>query len=269
MRQLWRRAVGAACLGALVACGGGGTSGQGDAPATGTTGTSSIASAQTGMAYDLQIWLPPGYAQATTNYPVIYAMDCEYRFATLVLAMQQTRTAAILVNVCAMSAARRWVDFTMPGAAPYYRFLTLELVPFIESRYRTDPGNRSLSGHSLSGEFAMYALYQEVPAHRYFTSIISAECSCWYDASMLFQQALAQPLAMEQAMYAADHRLPVNLVMAGDDLSNGPAVSAVYDTISQRGYQDLRSIHLTYRLGHVPMDGPSFTAAMGFVFPGP
>ena len=263
---------------ALVSCGGG--EGGGGTPATtaavttavdtGTRIASSIRSTQTGIGYDLKIWLPPGYAQGTASFPVVYAMDCEYRFDTLVSVVQQPTVTGgagvILVNVCAGDSARRWVDFTMPGASAYFRFLTLELIPLIDASYRTNPGNRILSGHSLSGEFAMYALYLENPASRFFTSIVSEECSCWYDASMGFSQQLAQPIAMEQAMYAASHRLPINLVMAGDYLSNERSVLAVYGVIANRNYQDLRLIQPIYSLGHVPMDGPAFSDALKFIF---
>jgi enterochelin esterase-like enzyme len=265
-----RMLIAAFALAALVACGGGaGPSGPVASDAGGTSIDASIGSVQAGLSYTLQIWLPPGYAQGTATYPVIYAMDCEYRYATLVAALQQTHTEAILVNVCAMSSARRFVDFTMPGAASYYRFLTLELIPFVDARYRTARANRSLSGHSLSGQFVMYALYMEDPANRHFSSIVSEECTCWDDAAGVYSAQLAQPIAMEEAMYAADHRLPVNLVMAGDDLGNGPQVAALYATISGRGYVDLRSVHLSYRLGHVPMDGPAFAAALDFIYAAP
>jgi len=250
----------------LTACGGGG-----EIPAVaGTSTTSSIASAETGISYDLKIWLPPDYSEGTATYSVVYAMDCEYRFATLMAVMQQIGTKAILVNVCAMGTARRLVDFTMPGAAPYYRFLTRELIPSIDAKFRTNPANRSLSGHSMSGEFAMYALYLEDPANRYFTSIISEDCSCWVAATGAFVPGVAEPAAsMEQAMYNADHRLPINLVMAGDTTFNGGSVSIVYDVIAGRGYQDLRSIHLSYGLGHIAMDGPAFSDALNFIYSGP
>lgn len=112
----------------------------------------------------------------------------------------------------------------------------------------------------------MFALYMEDPANRYFSSIVSEECTCWNDAAGLYSAQLAQPIAMEQAMYDADHRLPIKLVMAGDDLANGPQVAALYAAISGRGYVGLRSVHLTYRLGHVPMDGPAFAAALNFIY---
>jgi predicted alpha/beta superfamily hydrolase len=249
----------------LTACGGGGGGSPPDPATLGTTTMLAINSAETGLSYDLDIWLPPGYSQSTATYPVIYAMDCEYRFTTLTQVLQQSVTKLVLVNVCAMGSARRWIDFTMPGASAYYRFITRELIPFIDTNYRTIPTNRTLSGHSLSGEFAMYALYLESPANRYFTSIISEECSCWYDASN-FSQQLPEPIAMEQAMYDADHRLPVNLVMAGDASSNEPNVAAVFATLSKRNYIGLRAIQPIYNLGHVPMDGPAFKDALDFIF---
>ena len=251
-----------AALGAalLVACGGGGGE---PLPPPGTTQRSAIHSAETGITYDLMIWLPPGYAQETARYPVIYAMDCESRFTTLGGVLQATGRRAILVNVCAMGAARRWVDFTMPGAAAYHRFLVRELIPFVDAGFRTDPANRILNGHSLSGEFVLYALYLEDPGNRQFGAFVSEECSCWYDAAMHFSQQLPEPIAMEQALYAADPALPVTLVMAGDTLANAPSVRLVHDQLAARGYSALRLHYFQYSLGHLPMDGPAFTDALG------
>jgi Putative esterase len=267
------RAISAALLVALItACGGGGGGGS-DTPTTamplGTTVMSSINSAQTGIAYTLDIWLPPDYATSTTSYPAVYATDCEYRFATLSGVLQQTGRNVILVNICAMSDARRWIDFTMPGAAAYYRFLTTELIPSIEANYRASSANRTFSGHSLSGEFAMLALFMEDPANRFFKSILSEECSCWYDASQNFSMLLPQPLALEQAMYDASNQLPINLIMAGDTLSNEPEVSFAYATMINRNFQGLRSTQPIYHLGHVPMDGPAFEDALNFIYGSP
>jgi hypothetical protein len=266
-------AANAAFLMVLLAACGGADEGAPLPPtgeAAGTTVMTSIGSTEAGTSYDLDIWLPPGYATGTASYPVVYATDCEYRFVTLKAVMQQISTEAILVNICAMGSARRLLDFTMPGAAAYYRFLTRELIPSIDAKYRTNPANRSLSGHSESGEFAMYALYLEDPANRYFSSIISEDCSCWADANGSFFPGVAEPAtSMELAMYNADHRLPINLVMAGDLSFNDPSVSVVYNTIVSHQYQDLRSVHMQYSLGHIAMDGPAFRDALNFVFSAP
>jgi hypothetical protein len=274
MVRLIRSAAAVLVAAAMTCCGGGGSGGElALTPAmAGTTLTSSISSVQTGIAYSFDVWLPPGYAEGTATYPVIYATDCEYRWAALLQDVQQFAAhggaPVILVNICAGTSDRRFVDFTMPGATSYFRFLTLELIPLIDATYRTNPANRTLSGHSLSGEFVMYALYLENPTNRYFTSIVSEECSCWFDAQQNYSATLAQPAAMEQAMLAASGgNLPINLDIAG--LSE-PVIENLYLQILSRNYRSLRLIQPNY-LGytHVGMDAPAFYDALSFIFGGP
>jgi predicted alpha/beta superfamily hydrolase len=59
---------------------------------------------------------------------------------------------------------RRSTDYTLPaegrdhygGAALFHRFLTEELMPWVERTYPADPNQRLLFGHSLGGQFALY-----------------------------------------------------------------------------------------------------------------
>jgi hypothetical protein len=254
----------------VAGCGGGGAN-TGAPDAAGTTRFASIVSAQTASPYNIDIWLPPGYTTGTATYPVVYATDCEYRFDSLqsVLATRARRgaTATILVNICAGPTSQRFTDYTMPGAARYFAFLTQELIPYVETNYRTNPSKRVLSGHSLSGELVMYALYLEDPAHRFFTSIVSEEGSFWYDASFIYQGDQYPPaVAMETAMYNASRSLPIDLVMAGDSTGNDAHVTVLYNTIAGQQFQNLRIVHKTYTLGHVPMDSPAFDDAMSYIF---
>jgi hypothetical protein len=46
------------------------------------------------------------------------------------------------------------------GGPAFLDFLEHELMPFIDHTYRTNPSDRGLLGHSLGGEFALYALEQ-------------------------------------------------------------------------------------------------------------
>ncbi len=258
----------------VVACGGGGGGGEsGDnAPAQPCTRTmSAIASVETGVTYNYQVYLPPGYAQGTSRYPVVYAADGEYRFPVLSGVLERLRRAAILVNVWHMGGDRRWVDFTMPGAAAYYRFLTRELIPSIDATYRTDPSARVYSGHSLSGEFAVYALYLEPPGERHFSAFISGDGSFWARPDMTFEPAQGGEPAttMERQMFERDRNLPVSLVLAGTSQGNGPRVSLLHERLAARGYTSLRLRQLQYTGGHLEMDEPSFTEALAFVFERP
>ena len=270
--RLWAWSFVAAIV-VMTGCGGGGGGGT-PAPATDAAGSrtaSTISSRETGIQYSLQIYTPRGYEASAERYPVVYATDAEYRFTVLADLLDRTRRKAILVNIGAMSSARRFVDFTMPGAEAYHRFLTRELVPAIEAQYRTDSANRILSGHSLSGEFVMYALYMEAPGQRTFSAFISEDGSFWDTPSGTFDPPLgAEPSSsMEAAMFQRDRNLPVTVVMAGDSGGNLPRVAAVHGFLAQRGYSQLRLFMNSYSFGHVAMDGPAFGDAMNVILGSP
>jgi len=88
-------------------------------------------SQQTGISYALLVYLPAGYDQGSTAYPVIYQMDQESRF------VRRSTCYATGVSMRSWQASATWAragassTFEMPGAAACYRLLTLELVPFI------------------------------------------------------------------------------------------------------------------------------------------
>ena len=255
----------------LSACGGGGGGDSSPPPPTGPqarTVVTTIVSAQTGQTYDLQIRLPVGYDQTATRSPVIYALDGVERFERLVEPLRiQHYDNVVVVAISNNGAARRWIDFTMPGAEAYYRFLTLELIPRIDTEYHTDPGKRVLTGHSLGGDFTNYAFFME-PAGttRKFASFISQDCSCWYHANMTYDAGWQLPIDMLDALYARAPVLPVKLAMNGGSAGgNYGAVLPVYQRISMRGFQGLDTKIGAYTLGHVPMDGPSFADSLPFV----
>ena len=276
MKALRRHLLAALLAAMLCACGGGGgggstgTSGNPPpAPPAGQRSAFSLASAETGISYNVSVFLPAGYDQGQARYPVIYATDAEYRFDVLSGVLESTRRPMILVNVGNMGGDRRWVDYTWPGAEPYYRFLTRELIPRVDAQYRTDPTSRALMGHSLSGQFVLMALYLERPESRYFNAIIPQDASFWHDAQ---QRIALDPLDyavardLEAQMRARSTDLPVALAMSGDAPGNYDRVKRVHDDIAARGYGKLRVQVRQYSLGHIPMDGPAFRDALDFIY---
>lgn len=193
-------------------------------------------------------------------------MDSECRYATLTALPQATRRNAILVNVGAMGSARRFVDFTMPGAQAYNRFLTRELIPYVEARYRVDAGRRTLSGHSLSGQFAVYALGLEQPEARFSNGFLSGDGSFWYTPDGPFHAALDEPTGLVQAMRDRGRQLPVSLFPGGSFGGNAVPGTTLRDFLAQRGYEGLRLRNVNDTLGHVPMDGPSFAEGLEFLY---
>ncbi|HSQ79121.1 MAG TPA: alpha/beta hydrolase-fold protein, partial [Candidatus Bathyarchaeia archaeon] len=135
--------------------------------------------------------LPPGYAQGSSRYPVIYLLDGDTHFLQTVAAARFLADQGLAPDliVAAVTNTDRARDLTPAAAAPvpefptaggadrFRRFLTTELRPYLEGRYRTEP-YRILIGWSFGGLFAVHALFSE-PAS--FDAFITASPSLWWD----------------------------------------------------------------------------------------
>lgn len=63
------------------------------------------------------------------------------------------------------------VDIAMGGAESFLAFITTELMPKVEARYRVNSADKTLFGHSTGGHFTVYTLLNQPQAfHRYIVS---------------------------------------------------------------------------------------------------
>lgn len=127
--------------------------------------------------YELKVSLPKSYCHdAQRQYPVVYILDGQWNFylASSVygsLAYDGQVPEAILVSITAYEPgaelhASRERDFLpveqgkADGAGRFLSVLETELVRFIDTTYRSSD-HRVLSGHSLSGTFVAFALFEK------------------------------------------------------------------------------------------------------------
>lgn len=140
----------------------------------------------TGHDYHIYVSLPASYRQGDRRYPVLYVPDADELFlgtraANSIMGLGNMLEEFIVVGVPLKSAGvedwirKRDFDFTPTeveewnnsqakqyggevhsgGAALFLRTLKEELIPVIESKYRTT-SDRGLVGYSLGGLFATY-----------------------------------------------------------------------------------------------------------------
>ena len=273
-----RRAVGALTLViALAGCGGGGGGGsslpvvppttQPTAPATPAAPSSAsrienttLQSASTGALYSIQIYLPPGYdAAATATYPTIYVTDGdarfnlgESRFSNFANILERLGKKAVLIGIGGTS--RRNSDFLPPGDQNYHSFLTSELVPLVESKYRADPAKRMLSGLSNGGIFTASAFFMEASAQLVFRYFLAFEGDYGpYSRSQ------------EQRMFelVGNREIPATILLAYGSTSGGATpASSLSGQLTARNYKGLQVILAGYPGGHTPMDLPAFEDAV-------
>src|SRR5262249_40889991 len=151
---------------------------------------------------------------------------------------------AIVVSIGNLGSARRFIDFDLPGANDYFKFLTLELIPQVEAQYRVDRARRTLMGYSLSGLMAMIALLEDGPSPRYFSGYVITDPSLQFHT-----QNLAD---MEQTLWDTTHSLPVTV----QHCSTGAVASNLQDTIQSRGYEGLHYRFTLYGLSHADVLSP-------------
>lgn len=249
----------------LVGCGGGG--GGEPAPQIGRVASVSIASAKVGYTYNVLVYLPDSYdkGNASLSYPTVYALDGDAafdgvntRFANFMSILQRRGTDAILIGIS--GTVRRQTDFNFPGATAYHDFLTLELVPAIEARFRANPKKRMLCGLSTSGNLAATALLLEAPNNLTFSHFLSAEGAFW--------QQLGTVQTLEQQMFdaAGGKAIPATLILARSNgaypATNFMGVSDLYQRMLARNYVGLQLLETVFNFGHVGVDDPSFEDAI-------
>jgi uncharacterized protein len=147
------------------------------------------------------IYTPPSYNSTSyfpQKYPVIYLLDGDAHFHSVTGLIQHLGTG---INnnfhipemiVVAIINTNRNRDLTptpisdFGGGNPgFFTFLKTELIPHIDSAYRTAP-YRILVGHSLGGITAINALY-ETPGT--FNAYVAIDPSLWYDNQLLLKKA--------------------------------------------------------------------------------
>ena len=134
------------------------------------------------------ISLPSGYEKGNSNYPVLYLTDgLQNIWHALGTIEVLTRTGSMPpVIVVGIESLDRNRDFSptenknSPGSGggpKYLEFMEKELIPFIDSNYRTQPF-RILEGHSMGGLFAAYALMEKP---KLFNAYIIMSPSFWWN----------------------------------------------------------------------------------------
>lgn len=176
------------------------------------------------------VHLPRSYnAQPTMRYPVLYLLDGDAHFPSVsamvdFLASNSRAPEMIVVGVpntrdrthdLTPAATQRSVRFPVwpgstdsatqsfptAGGAPKMRaFLTEELVPWVETGFRTAP-YRILVGHSFGGLFALDALAE---SPRSFNAYVAISPSLWWDQGLYekrIETALAHAALDGRALY--------------------------------------------------------------------
>jgi hypothetical protein len=162
-----------------------------------------VRSSALGGEREVNIWLPPGYAQSGKRYPVLYLIDgalaqdfhhiaglaqygaLSWSFEDLIVVGVETkdRRAELTWRSTDPAEIREYPSNGNAGA--FRKFLADEVKPLIEANYRTS-GDDALMGESLAGLFVAESfLKHPATADRY----IAISPSLWWDFGSLGKEA--------------------------------------------------------------------------------
>ncbi len=174
-----------------------------------------LTSAINGIDYQLYVRTPATYDQGDKRYPVIVTLDADYSFPICASHLEHLADRsgqapeAILVSVGYRGVypdrnryrAERTRDYTpiyfpsggygpefqkaSGGGPDFLRMLEEEALPLIDARWRTDPTDRTLVGHSYGGLFGAWVLQSRPDL---FSRYLLVSPSLWYAETMVLNR---------------------------------------------------------------------------------
>ncbi|MBK6023711.1 alpha/beta hydrolase [Brevundimonas nasdae] len=156
-----------------------------------------------GGAREINVWLPPGYADSSKTYPVLYVLDGgqdqDFHHISGIAQLGTIVGTTRDVIVVGVASVDRRNELTLPtedaeliaryptqGQSDHFRrFLSEEVQPFINARYRTS-GETALMGESLAGLFVVETFLKEP---QMFDAYVAVSPSLWWDGGRLARQA--------------------------------------------------------------------------------
>ncbi len=218
----------------------------------------------------LYVSLPASYARTKQSYPVVYMTDGEAQFLhTLATAAFLARNGLMPeVIVVAVANTDRTRDLspsrdpriaTSGGADRFLEFFERELIPFVESTYRTAPF-RIFAGHSLGGLFAFHSMRVKPEL---FQAVIAVSPWLVYDDRR--ELALLTPFLTSDAV-----KTRALFFTSGDE---GPAMSDVIGSVT-KALKARKDKGLRFGSAHFPAENHgsvvllSHYAALRMIFDG-
>ncbi|MBU7017357.1 MAG: alpha/beta hydrolase [Theionarchaea archaeon] len=224
--------------------------------------------------YKIYVSLPRTYSEESSHsYPVIYVLDADWYFDGSHVRLSDdgvkgivTRLAekgeipeSILIGIGYPGEIKRGRDF-LTSYTHFYKFLTDELVPFIDKTYHTN-GGRTLIGHSDGGFFTMYALF------RYPDSLFTNFIAISGDFTKLDRFLFTEEISLSKRAAGV---FPVTVYMAVGDLEEARFVTSnreMAENLNMREYAEFCfTFKVYYGLHHSSVVGPAIEDGLLWIF---
>jgi len=156
-----------------------------------------------GATREINVWLPPGYADSGKTYPVLFVLDGgqdqDFHHISGIAQLGTIVGTTRDVIVVGVASVDRRNELALPTTNPeliaryptqgqserFRRFLGEEVQPFIAAHFRTS-GETALMGESLAGLFVVETFLKEP---QMFGAYVAVSPSLWWDGGELARQS--------------------------------------------------------------------------------
>jgi predicted alpha/beta superfamily hydrolase len=226
-----------------------------------------------GQEYVLDINLPRNFNDTTRSFPVIYLLDSQWDFPLLNAIYGEQYYDGFLpeaiivgitwggVNPDPDMLRRR--DFTPTlegqqpvggGASKFLSFIKEELIPFVDSKFRTKSDDRTLMGSSLGGLFTLYTLFNGTDIFNRY--VLTSPAIGWNSGVIKsYEKNFATPVN------------PVKLYMAVGGYEDVNSFQSFVDKLKEKKYPNLElKSFVIDGIGHSGGKAEGYTRGLQYVF---
>lgn len=236
--------------------------------------TETITSKYVNEEYKLTIGLPFGY-DVNKEYQVLYLLDANVTFGMVndivkLLYFEQKHPPVIVVGIAYKSFSdwirKRGRDF-MPNYAgisadknvsKFHQFISLELVPYINGKFKTKDKENIIYGHSSGAVYGLYSLFK---TPELFKNYILTSPSVDEDKGFIID--------LEDKYYKTSKELQVNLYTSiGEKEKEGfkKAYSQFTASLKERKYKGLRLLSDSIPGTHMSSMAQAFINGFHFIY---
>lgn len=233
----------------------------------------SINSSIVGQEYDLYINLPRGYQDTGRSFPVIYLLDAQWDFTLVNAIYGEQYYDGFLPDIITVGItwgginpnpdSLRRIDFTPSkekenliggGAEKFLSFIKDELIPFIDSKFRTVNDDRTLMGSSLGGLFTLYTLFNETEL---FNRYVLTSPAIGWDNEIIY--------SYEKKYNEHYSGIPIKLSMAIGEYEDVASFQKFADNLKEKNGMEMKTMVLD-GIGHSGSKAGGYTKGLQFVF---
>jgi predicted alpha/beta superfamily hydrolase len=227
--------------------------------------------------FKIFICLPKNYEKNKETYPSVYVTDANVAFDMISTLMKLISNGldckqAIYIGVgykdFMVMDSLRGRDYSYPqkdgipgsgGGKLYTTFLRDELIPYIDSAYRTRPKDNTLIGHSLGGYYVFYnMLSSAVEDKPMFKNYVAGSPFVINDKYLV---------DLEQKLSTKTDSLPVKLFMCSGTIGDVDSMLIVFtDIFKKRHYKgfEFKSIELK-DFDHMDVVVPTWSKGLRYI----